>query len=85
MAQLDRNWERILQVSRQRRAERVRDLLSAPRRHGPASGACSRLDRSVSLRRVSMHVKYIWERVERSWLLEKLGRSSNHRMTRTSD
>jgi len=85
MAQLDPNWERILQVSRQRRAEHIRDLLSEPRRRDQANGACSRLGRSLPLQRLSMLVKHVWERAERSRLLEKLGRSSNHRLTKTSD
>jgi len=85
MTQLDRNWERILQVSRQRRAEHVRDLLGEPRRRVPANGARPRLDRSVPVLRISMHVKHVWERTARSWLLEKFGRSSNHRLTKTSN
>ena len=85
MTQLDRNWERILQVSHQRRAEHIRDLLGEPRRRGQANGTCSRLDRSVPVLRISMHVKHVWERMARSWLREKFGRSSNHRLTKTGN
>jgi hypothetical protein len=84
-AQFDDNLERILQLSRQRRADHVRDLLSGLRRRSQASGACFRLGRYVHLRRISMHVKRIWNQAKRSWLSDKSGRSSEHRLTKPSD
>jgi hypothetical protein len=85
MAQFDDNLERILQLSRQRRADHVRDLLSGLRKRSQTSGACFRSDRHVQLRRISMYVRRVWNQAKRSWLSVKSGRSSQHSLMKPSD
>jgi hypothetical protein len=85
VGRFDDNLERILQLSRQRRADQVWDLLSGLRRCSRASGACFRFDRYVQLRRSSRHVTRVWNQAKRLWLSKKSGLSSEHRLTKPSD